>query len=43
MIKKKVNYISVLSGISCFAVVMLHSNGAFWAFSKERYWITSNV
>ncbi len=43
MIKKKVNYISVLSGISCFAVVMLHSNGAFWAFSKERYWITSNL
>ena len=39
----KVNYLSLASVISAFAVVMLHTNGCFWTFSKERYWITANV
>lgn len=38
----RINYISILSGVSCFAVVMLHSNGAFWTFSKDRYWMSAN-
>lgn len=40
---KKVSYISLISVISCFAVVFLHSNGCFWAFSREPYWITANI
>lgn len=36
-------YISVLSVISSFAVVMLHTNGCFWEFSTEFYWFTANI
>ena len=36
-------YISVLAVLSTFAVVFLHSNGCFWAFSKSRYWLTANI
>lgn len=39
----RVNYLSLASVISAFAVVMLHTNGCFWTFSKERYWITANI
>ncbi len=41
--KKSVDYISVLSVLSAFAVVSLHTNGCFWEFSKERYWLTANI
>lgn len=40
---KRSIYISVLSVISSFAVIMLHTNSCFWEFSRERYWITANV
>ena len=42
--KQKSGYITLLSVISMLAVVILHSNGCFWAFSAEaRYWKTANV
>lgn len=43
MSKKRVHYLSLASVISAFAVIMLHTNGCFWSFSKERYWITANI
>ncbi len=33
----------ILTIISCIAVVALHVNSAFWRFSYDRYWITSNL
>lgn len=37
-------YITLLSTISCFAVVLLHTNGCFWHFSStEHYWKTANI
>ena len=36
-------YISFLKVISALAVVLLHANGIFWAFSYERYWLTANI
>ena len=35
-------WISLVNAVSCVAVVLLHTNGCFWTFSKERYWITAN-
>lgn len=37
------NYLTLLSVISAIAVVCLHTNGCFWAFSKENYWFTANI
>lgn len=42
MVKQRIKYISVLNAMACCAVVMLHTNGAFWTYSTKRYWITSN-
>lgn len=39
----KIRYISILNILSCFAVVMLHTNSCFWNFSYERYWWTANI
>ena len=39
----KKNYITVLSVLSSISVVILHTNGCFWMFSKERYWFTANI
>lgn len=41
--QKRVHYLSLASVVSSFAVVMLHTNGCFWNFSKERYWVTANI
>lgn len=43
MEKKQKYYITILSIISSISVVILHTNGCFWSFSKERYWLTANV
>ena len=43
MSKQRVHYLSLASVISAFAVVMLHTNGCFWSFSKEQYWVTANI
>lgn len=43
MKQRKVFYISLASVISAFAVVMLHTNGCFWTFSTERYWLTATI
>lgn len=44
MDRNKNDYISFASVISAFAVVVLHTNGCFWNFSKTaRYWKTANV
>ena len=40
---ENLGYISLLSVISAFAVVSLHTNGCFWQFSTERYWVTANI
>lgn len=40
--KRKV-YIQILGVLSCLAVVALHTNGCFWDFSYDRYWLTANV
>lgn len=37
------NYITVLSVISAISVIILHTNGCFWEFSTERWWITANI
>lgn len=42
MEKKRIKYVSVLNAMACIAVVMLHTNGAFWTFSTKKYWISSN-
>ena len=39
----KFNYITVLSVISAISVIILHTNGCFWEFSTERYWISANI
>ena len=36
-------YISVLTVLCSLAVVLLHSNGCFWTFSYESYWISANI
>jgi len=41
--KKNINYISLLNVISCFAVVLLHTNGCFWQFSTDPYWMSANI
>lgn len=42
--KESTQYITLLSVISCFAVVLLHTNGCFWNFSStELYWKTANI
>lgn len=43
MKKQRINYLSLASVISAFAVVTLHTNGVFWRFSTERYWLTANI
>lgn len=43
MEKKRVHYLSLASIVSAFAVVMLHTNGCFWMFSTDRYWMTANI
>lgn len=43
MSKQKINYLSLASVISAFAVVMLHTNGVFWWFSTEGYWFSANI
>lgn len=40
---KRINYLSLASVLASFAVVLLHMNGVFWNFSKEKYWLTANV
>lgn len=41
--RKNTEYISLLSVISAFSVVSLHTNGCFWEFSTARYWLTANI
>lgn len=36
-------YISLLSAISAFSVVFLHTNGRFWTFSRETYWFFEGI
>ncbi len=40
----RIGYISFISVVSCFAVLVLHTNGCFWDFSASaRYWKTANI
>lgn len=39
----QLDYITLLSVVSAVAVVILHTNGCFWQFSRERYWFTANI
>ena len=37
------DYIYFLKVLSALAVVLLHTNGCFWSFSYEQYWISANI
>lgn len=39
----RTQYITLLNVLSALAVVCLHTNGCFWAFSKEKYWFSANI
>lgn len=41
--KHSLDFITVLSVLSAISVITLHTNGVFWQFSRERYWITANI
>lgn len=41
--KKNTDYITLLSVISAIAVVFLHAQFAFFAFSTDRYWFTATI
>lgn len=41
--KKRKDYITLMNVIAAFSVVILHANGCFWFFSKEKYWYIANV
>lgn len=43
MKKDRIHYISILSIVSAFAVVFLHANGCFWAYSEKQYWFSANI
>lgn len=36
-------YLSVLSVISCFGVILMHSNTLFWTFSDSPTWFVANL
>lgn len=40
---EKKEYITLISVISCIAVVFLHTNGCFWTFSTAPYWKSAVV
>lgn len=40
---ERIHYLSLLSIVSAFAVVMLHANGCFWVYGEGRYWYTANI
>ena len=43
---KTFEYISLAKIIAAFAVVILHTNGAFWSFNfsnYKRYWLSANI
>ncbi len=40
---EKKSFVTVLNVISCIAVVMLHTNGCFWEFSRTGHWPSANV
>lgn len=37
------NYITILTVLSSFAVMMLHFNGVFWSHPEGSLWISSNI
>ncbi|MBO5328140.1 MAG: acyltransferase family protein, partial [Clostridia bacterium] len=39
----KIKYLSFLSVLACFAVVVLHANGTFWTFDTSFRWVSANV
>lgn len=41
--RNKMFYLTLLSVLSSFAVVLLHTNGCFWDYSIKRYWFTANI
>ena len=40
--RKRKTWISVANVISCFGVIVLHCNSAFWNYSGSRSWMVSN-
>lgn len=41
--KNRMGYLSLISVVSCLAVVAMHANGCFWNFARARYWVTANI
>ena len=40
---QKSESIMLMNVISMLAVVYLHANDCFWAFSTDRYWKSANI
>lgn len=39
----KIEYITLLSVLSAFAVVLTHTNRCFWQFSTDSYWLSATI
>lgn len=40
---KNMKFITLESVIAAYSVITLHTNGVFWNFSYEHYWLTANI
>lgn len=41
--QEKIGYITLMSVLSAFAVVLTHTNRCFWEFSTDSYWLSANI
>ena len=41
--KSKISYLTLASVVSAISVIAIHTNGCFWEFSTDRYWVTANI
>ena len=39
----KIPYLTFAQVVAAVSVVFLHTNGCFWSFSAERWWVTANI
>ena len=42
-VSKTIPYLTFAQVVSAVAVVFLHTNGCFWNYSTERWWISANL
>ena len=41
--KKNIQYLSILNVFAAIAVVYMHTQFAFYAFSNDKYWFIANM